>query len=315
MGDIVDNSDIREWVALPQHLLNGQSLLPVGRKKAKSLLLVLDSQGIASRINRYGLGWQIMVPQDHELSAIYHITKYETENRGWPPPPPAPNPLIENTLSSISVLLLLATFYNLTNLNIPLFGHPSPDWLSSGKASASLILYGEWWRTITSLTLHANALHLLGNIAIGGIFIVFLCRELGSGLAWFILMISGILGNYANAYFQLPTHNSVGSSTLIFGGVGILAALSMIRYRNHRRKRWFAPLGGALALLASLGTEGANTDLGAHFFGFVCGFIAGVITEYLTEKYGLPGKRTNSILALICAAVVALAWWKALSSV
>ena len=59
--------------------------------------------------------------------------------------------------------------------------------------------------------------------------IVSLCRELGSGLAWSLLLGSGVLGNLANACLQLPDHRSVGASTVVFGAVGILAALNLLR--------------------------------------------------------------------------------------
>src|SRR6185369_4433376 len=110
-------------------------------------------------------------------------------------------------------------------------------------------------------TLHADLTHLLSNVTIGGIFIILLCRELGSGLAWSLLLGSGALGNLVNALVQAPTHRSVGASTAVFGAVGILAAISMVRYRHHLQRRWFIPVAAGLALLAILGTEGKNTDL------------------------------------------------------
>jgi membrane associated rhomboid family serine protease len=310
-----DHQELTEWIALPQQSWGSNSLLPISRKKTAALVLVLDSQGIPCRFIRYGIGWQILVPHKYEAQAINQLSKYEAENKGWPPAPPKPNPLTENTLATVSVLLLLATFHNLTRLDISLFGYPTPDWQSVGSAKAASILHGEWWRLATSLTLHANLMHLVSNLAIGGIFIVFLCRELGSGLAWSLLLASGILGNYANAHFHLPTHSSVGSSTLIFGGVGILSAISIIRYRNHPRKRWFAPLAGAFALLASLGTEGVNTDLGAHFFGFLFGLLTGIAAAYLIETKGRPTKTANAFLALLSATVMLIAWWQALRSI
>lgn len=301
-------SDSPEWISLPFETGRWNSLLPVSRRRVGVWALVLDSQGIPCRIERYGIGWHLLVPLDSSEHARHQINRYESENADWPPSPPKPNPLVENTLATVSVLVLLATFHNITDLKIPLFGYPSPEWMQAGSAQAGRILDGEWWRLVTALTLHANVTHLVSNLTIGGFFIISLCRELGSGLAWSLLLATGILGNLANAHFHLPTHSSVGSSTLIFGGVGLLSAISMIRYRNHLRKRWHAPAGGALALLASLGTEGANTDLGAHFFGFAFGFILGVMTEYVIEKTGRPRNAVNSLLALLSAVTVAAAW-------
>ena len=87
-------------------------------------------------------------------------------------------------------------------------------------------------RLVTALTLHADWQHLLGNLLIGGIFISRLCRDLRSGPAWLLLLASGALGNLANAWLQNPAHRAVGASTAIFGAVGMLATISMVRSRH-----------------------------------------------------------------------------------
>ncbi|GAM11356.1 putative rhomboid protease YdcA [Geobacter sp. OR-1] len=307
-----DETQNREWVSL--HTATGRwgYLTALSRRRADTWALVLESQQIPSRIERYGILWHLMVPQDRLDDALNQLSLYESENLGWPPPPPKPNPLVENTLATLSVLVLLATFHNITGITTPILGHLPPDWTDIGSAKAARILDGEWWRLITALTLHVNWLHLLSNLAIGGLFIIFLCRELGSGLAWSLLLASGALGNLANAHFHLPTHTSVGSSTLIFGGVGLLSAINAIRYRHHLKRRWYTPMAGAMALLASLGTEGNNTDLGAHFFGFAFGMLLGLATGYLLEKHGRPGKGVNRLLALLSSFTVTMSWWAAI---
>ena len=95
--------------------------------------------------------------------------------------------------------------------------------------------------------------------------------------------------------------------------VGILAAISVVRYRHRLQKRWALPIAAALGLLALLGTEGENTDLGAHLFGFVSGTGLGLAAEYLIGRYGRPGRGVNAVLALACVGVVISAWWAALS--
>jgi membrane associated rhomboid family serine protease len=234
---------------------------------------------------------------------------YARENAHWPPPPPLTRPLFENTLTTISVLILLATFHNLTHIDISLPGISMPDWVALGNAQAAKIMDGQWWRLVTALTLHADWVHLASNLAIGGIFVIFLCREIGSGLSWSLLLAAGVLGNLVNAYVQSPDHSSVGASTAVFGAVGILAAISLVRYKNNLRTRWMLPVAAALALLALLGTEGKNTDLGAHLFGFVYGVCLGLITEYLIGRRGFPGPVLNAVLALMSVATVVGAWW------
>ena len=274
--------------------------------------LALDSRSLPCQIDASQHGLRLLVPPERYEAAVRELRRFEELNRNWPPPPPQARPLFDNTLATLSVLILLATFHNLTHMDISLPGLSSPDWVDIGNAQAGKILDGQWWRLVTALTLHADWAHLSSNLAIGGIFVFFLCREIGSGLSWGLLLSAGALGNLVNACVQPPSHGSVGASTAVFGAVGILAAISLVRYRHNLRTRWTLPVAGALALLALLGTEGKNTDLGAHLFGFVYGFFLGLITEYLIGRRGCPGPVLNAVLALMSAATVAGAWWMAL---
>jgi membrane associated rhomboid family serine protease len=288
--------------------------LPLTQKQARLWALVLDSRFIPCCIKSDGGGWQLLVPPEQFESAHRELTLYEEKNRFWPPVLPVARKLIENTLPTISVLILLATFHNLTLIGISIPGSGIIDLNEIGTADTAKILEGEWWRLVTALTLHADLTHLLGNLMIGGVFIILLCRELGSGLAWGLLLGTGVLGNLLNALLQSPLHRSVGASTAVFGAVGLMAAIGVVRYRHHLQRPWFIPVAAGLALLAILGTEGKHTDLGAHLFGFGSGTFLGLLTEYLTGKFGRPGRLLNILLAFASAGVVLVAWWAALES-
>ena len=285
-----------------------------GERQVRQWSLVLDSRAIPCLIEAHDGAWCLLVPPEQYAAALHELRCYHRNNRNWPPPLPQGHPLVENTLATISVLILLATFHNITQLDVSGAGISLPDWVALGNAQAARILDGQWWRLVTALTLHADWAHLSANLAIGGIFTVFLCRELGSGLAWSLLLGAGVLGNLANAIVQPPGHSSVGASTAVFGAVGILAAISLVRYRHQLRQRWPLPFAAALALLALLGSEGKNTDLGAHLFGCIYGVFLGLITEYLISRHGRPGRLANALLAVASATVVVGAWWLALTS-
>ncbi len=300
-----------EWLVVIPGLVAGQATAKPSGRRVRLWALVLEARHIPRTLEQGDQGWQLLVPTDRLAEAYTELRLFEDENRYWPPLPPPERPLAENTLATLSVLILLATFHNLTQIKAPLFGHVPPDWIEIGRAQAVQILAGQWWRLITALTLHADWVHLLSNIAIGGVFVVFLCRELGSGLAWVLLLAAGISGNLLNACVQLPSHSAVGSSTAVFGAVGILAALSLVRYRSQLRRRWPMPVVAAMALLALLGTEGERTDLGAHLFGFVCGIMIGLLAEYLIERYGQPGRRISGLLAVFSGVLVVASWWAA----
>lgn len=311
----VIGSEGEPWRAIPADLREGSATLTIlSRRRAGLWALVLESRAVPCRVEQEGTGWTLLVPAGSFSLALDELRSFEDENRNWPPLAAKSIPLAENTLSTLSVLLLVATFHNLTHLEISLFGHAPVNWLELGSAQAGKILDGQWWRSVTALTLHSGALHLFGNLTIGGFFIVHLCRDLGSGFAWTLLLLSGILGTFANAWFHPASHTSIGASTLVFGAVGILAALQVVRGKGRLGRSWFRPVAGALALLAMLGTSGENTDIGAHLFGFVFGILFGLIGAMLVERQGRAGTRGNFLLALGAAAVPVVAWWAALVS-
>jgi membrane associated rhomboid family serine protease len=255
-----------------------------------------------------------MVPAASFDAAIRELRQYEAENLCWPPPPPQEQPSSNNLFATVWVLITLAIFHDVTLTRVNLMGHVPVDWLSLGNAHAGKIIAGEWWRLATALTLHSGWLHLLSNLLIGGIFIVRLCRDLGTGLGWSLLLASGISGNLLNAWLQSPGHRAVGASTAIFGAVGLLAAISLVRYRHNLRlqRRLAIPVAAAFGLLAMLGAGGEQTDLGAHLFGFLFGLIFGGGTEVLLERRGKPGNRLNALLALSSAGILVAAWYAAL---
>lgn len=307
-SDKQHDEDTSKWE--PVFSEGGRSL---SKQQARTWALVLDSRAIPCCIESDAGSWRLVVPEQQLESARRELGLFEVANRNWPPALPAARQLVENTLPTVSVLLLLATFHNLTLIGI---SHPERgilDLYELGAAHAASIRNGEWWRLITALTLHAGPVHLLGNLTIGGTFIVLLCRELGSGLAWSLLLASGTFGNLINAVVQSPDHRSIGASTAVFGAVGVLAAIKLVQDRHHLQRRLFIPVAAGLALLAILGSEGKQTDLGAHLFGFGCGMIFGIGAEFMVARYGRPGGALNALLALLSGAVVVAAWWAALT--
>ncbi len=296
------------WRAVPAQLSELSGATRLSRSQLQTWTLTLEARKIPFRAEVDGAGWQLLVPTEAFASALAELRQVEAENRNWPPPRPAPTPQIDNVLLTLSVLGLLGIFHNLTQLQLDPFGHSIIDWVGLGNADAGLIRAGEWWRTVTALTLHADGRHLMGNLLIGGCFILMLCRALGSGLAWSLLLASGSLGNFLNAWLQAPLHRSVGASTAVFGAVGLLAAIHLFRERH----RWYLPLASALALLALLGSEGENTDLGAHLLGFAVGIALGLPTGTLLGRAGHPPAWLNLLLVLLSLALVGGSWWLAL---
>jgi membrane associated rhomboid family serine protease len=145
---------------------------------------------------------------------------------------------------------LLLSFFALTE-----HWNWSVRWLDRGSAHAGRILEGEMWRAVTALTLHGDAAHALSNALALAIFFGAAAGQVGVGLAAALILLAGAAGNLANSLLQGSPHNSVGASTAVFGALGILGSLAVMRHRREvrdKRRAWVI-VGAALALLGMLG--------------------------------------------------------------
>ena len=190
----------------------------------------------------------------------------------------------------------------------------SIDWLAMGSSQAGLVAEGAWWRTITSLALHAEFGHLLGNLVFGVIVGHFVAQCFGSGLAWLLILLAGGLGNGFNAFIHSPEHSAIGASTGLFGALGILTGYSHGTYIGPWRsglRRW-VPIAAGITLLAFLGFGGENTDVLGHISGFGVGVPIGLLLARVPQRFTrrVRVQRTSGTLVL---GLVSLAWLVALS--
>jgi membrane associated rhomboid family serine protease len=238
-------------------------------------------------------GWLVLVRDDAYVAASAAIDRYEAENRDWPPPRTrerarhAPTPFVP------LVFMALVAFFLVTG---PV-RNGSP-WFDRGMAVADQVLTSQPFRAVTALTLHADALHVMGNAIAGTVFVSSLERRLGTGGALLSVLAAGALGNFASsAYYRFAgePHVSLGASTAVFGSIGLLAATQLVLdHPANRRPRSLveriAPILGGFALLGALGSGGERTDLGAH----LCGFLAGLVLGLLIA---LPLRRATVVIA------------------
>ena len=207
----------------------------------------------------------------------------------------------------VVVALLLIGFFAVTG---PSTGHSV--WFARGSATTERIVAGEWWRTVTALTLHIDAPHLLGNAVASVVLVGAVSWELGPGLGLWLLLLAGAGGNAFTAVGPGAHHDSVGASTAIFGAIGILAATRVVARRRSRRaasKPWVV-IAACLALLALLGTS-PDADLLAHLFGLLVGAVLGAAAGFALRR--APRPSVQGMLVLTAVGALVASWFCAFS--
>ena len=266
--------------------------------------LVLQAMGIDHAVERDVLVWRVLVPTYEEQRAREQLQLYEAENRGAKSKasytPPRPGALI----GAVIWAYVLFTVFALQGRYG--FGF---DWAAAGRLDVAAIRGGEGWRAVTALTLHADAAHLFVNIGMGAVFGSILAREVGVGLAWLLILIGGTVGNLMNVMVQRPWHTAIGASTAVFAALGLLAAYLWTGkqlIRDSWARRW-APVVGAVVMLAWLGTGGERTDIVAHLTGFLAGFGMGAVLGRIVRLPAADPMR-QWLLGAVSVLFVTLAW-------
>lgn len=278
------------------------------RSECLERTLILESMGIEYQFHRATGEYSITVKPADEARARAELEAYEQENRGWQLRAPA-MPRLASGWSGLLVYWVV-----LIVVAVLEYGHAfGRDWLAAGRMNAGLVRQGEWWRTVTALSLHVDFVHLMGNLFFGTLFGLFVGQMLGSGLAWLSILIAGAAGNALNAWVQPAQHSAVGASTALFAALGILSAQAWRRHEQTERRstRRLVPILGGVALLAFTGTGGERTDIIAHLMGFSSGLLLGAVYGSAGDRLRLkaPAQVLSGSAAI---GLLASAWWLAL---
>ncbi len=256
--------------------------------------------GIDNSLERTAHGWVVKVPQEDAPEAYRQLNLYWEENK----PAGTPAELAEVDSGYPGIVGYLLVIWCIPALEY----FTRADFRSVGGLHAEAVTSGEWWRAATALTLHADLGHIAANSLFGCVFGLFVGRHLGSGLGWLLVLVCGVLGNLANAYVQPDVFRAIGASTATFAALGIVPAYLWRSGAFHGRdfKRGFAPIFGAIALLAFTGFGGENVDVVGH----ICGFLAGIgmglaVANVDLEKLSLADQQRAGGAAVI---LVASAW-------
>ncbi len=275
---------------------------------ARDGALVLASAGISSQLLQTGQDYRLIVSAELEGRARRELTQFLHENRVRPPEP-TPTWRPQQLTAAMLYMAVMVVVFVLSRKTWPV-----ADWQDAGAAIAGRITSGEWWRTVTALTLHGDLGHIASNVVAGGFVGILLSQTLGIGLAWLAILLSGIIGNFLNAFLHAPGYTAIGASTAVFGGLGILAALAW-RQRASLGRGWrvWAPLAAGAMLLAFLGLGEGHIDIGGHILGFVAGIAIGAVLHITSP--GQPGQaRRQALFGATSLALIVVSWIAALAA-
>lgn len=250
------------------------------QRLAEEWELVLLAQGLSPSLRRSPDGVVLSVPEDEVDRALASLSAYEQEN---------PRRIAERVepmgsgslLAGVAAALMLLLFFFVSVQWLPTL-----SWFERGSADAQRIVQGEFWRAVTALTLHADVAHALSNAVAAALFFGAVSSMVGAGLGGALILLAGAGGNFANALLHGSPHVAVGASTAVFGAVGMLGSLGMIRRRRSALNRWrvWLPVAASLALLGMLGSGGERVDIWAHFFGLLVGAVLGTLIAWVTPR-------------------------------
>jgi membrane associated rhomboid family serine protease len=276
------------------------------RKVAEDWALVLLTQGISAHVRHTRGGFALGVRAEEARRAETALAAHDGESREEvrAEEKPAGSGYL---VAGLAVPVTLLVFFFVTGPR-----NPTVLWFANGSADAGRILNGELWRTVTSLTLHANFLHVMVNAIMGAVFLSASFRLLGAGLGGALVLLAGAGGNFLNALLHGAPHNAVGASTALFGAVGALGGLGVVRKRRAeaRGRRAWAPFAAGLALLALMGTAGQRVDIWAHLLGFLLGSVLGILAGIPFPRP--PAVRVQWSLGSAALATVVWSWMLAL---
>jgi len=248
-------------------------LTGLSAKKADLILLILASQNIQTHIERENNSFNILVNHADMKNALIMIETYYKENKFFR----FKQQLQEIPISSFksyTAFSIMGFFWLIHALC--LHYHIHEDMILKYGASSLFILQGETFRAITALFLHSDARHLVGNMAGMLIFGAPVITLSGFGVGPFMLLLSGTIGNLINAHLYKTAHLSIGASTAIMGAAGLLVAFRITQKAKPIHFNNLMPIFAGAVLIAMF-SQGENTDVWAHIFGFFSGLVSGVI--------------------------------------
>jgi rhomboid protease GluP len=273
------------------------------RHQAMDWSLALASQGIESTIERSveRQRWLLLVaPADFER-AMETIRLYRAENRGWSWRKNLAGEDIDLHWGAIVFCVVLALVHSFGTYQVPAVH-------AKGALDSLLVHKGQWWRIFTAIYLHQDLAHLAANVTFGMVVLGLTMGRFGAGISLLATFLAGAVGNLFGLKFYSQPYVGVGASGMMMGALGMIAVHSIYLWRTNPRaiRVVFSSVGAGLLLFILFGTS-TNSDILAHFGGFVAGLVFGAAISIAPPKW--VRQRAVDRIALIFFVTLSLLTW------
>ena len=222
-------------------------------------------------------GFRMLVEPLAAAAIREQLTLFDRESREWPPRSMVDVPAARGFESFTPLLWSLAV------LIVFWCQARWPALTDTGMVDAPAIVdRGQVWRLLIALFLHADIGHLVANLLSGFFAFAAVLSTTGLRRGWILLAAAGVLGNALAAGLAYPhPYHSLGASTAIFGGIGLLTGRALrvvVRLERQRRwQTWIVPIAAGVTVLGLFGAGGQQVDVVAHLTGFCSGAGLGLV--------------------------------------
>ena len=151
--------------------------------------LVLEAVGVRFTVLHEAGAYAFWVDASDAAHAREALARYLEEN--VPKPSEPPRRLAGSGISAVAAYLGVELAIAVA-ASRSLFGS---DWFDLGTLDGAALRAGDWWRPVTSLTLHADLAHLASNLGFGALCLGLLARVYGGGVATALTLAAAVTGN------------------------------------------------------------------------------------------------------------------------
>ena len=277
------------------------------RQDALDCSLALISQAIDSEIQEYSESsetYQLLVDEAVFPRAVETIRRFREENLRWRWSKPLAEAHLSFRGTALIWCLVLGAFSYLSMLR--------PSVVEGGILNSALVFDGEWWRVLTATMLHRDIAHLFSNLTAGFFLFGLTMGRFGIGLGLLAIVMTGVGGNLFGLAFHMDPYRGLGASGAVMGALGMLGPHAVGLMRENRRAYRLVVSGllGVAMLFVLFGTS-PESDVIAHFGGFLTGIVFGVFLGLFKEEE-LKRGRWNLLASLVLLVGLLWAWGSAL---